>query len=54
MNDINNFTECRICRRYTDESIRRVSPERAQELMNVVIKAYQQLPLEKLRLELIT
>ena len=37
---------------YTDESIKRITPERAQELMNVVIKAYPQLPLEKLRQEL--
>lgn len=37
---------------YTDESVRRISSERAQELMNVVIKAYPQLPLEKLRQEL--
>lgn len=37
---------------YTDESIKRINPERAQELMNVVIKAYPQLPLEKLRQEL--
>ena len=37
---------------YTDESIRRISSERAQELMNIVIKAYPQLPLEKLRQEL--
>jgi len=37
---------------YTDESIKRLSTERAQELMNVVIKAYPQLPLEKLKQEL--
>ncbi len=37
---------------YTDESVKRLSPERAQELMNVVIKAYPQLPLEKLRQKL--
>jgi len=37
---------------YTDESIRRISSERAQKLMNIVIKAYPQLPLEKLRQEL--
>ena len=37
---------------YTDESVRRISSERAQELMNVVIKSYPQLPLEKLRQEL--
>ncbi len=37
---------------YTDESIKRLSTERAQKLMNVVIKAYSQLPLEKLKQEL--
>ena len=37
---------------YTDESIKRINPERAQALMNVVIKAYPQLPLEILRQEL--
>ena len=37
---------------YTDESVKRITSERAQELMNVVIKAYPQLPLEKLRQEL--
>ena len=37
---------------YTDESVKRISPERAQELMNVVIKVYPQLPLERLRQEL--
>ena len=37
---------------YTDESVKRITPDRAQELMNVVIKAYPQLPLEKLRQEL--
>ena len=36
----------------TDSFIKRLTPERAQELMNVVIKAYPQLPLEKLREEL--
>jgi hypothetical protein len=37
---------------YTDESIRRISSERAQELMYIVIKAYPQLSLDKLRQEL--
>jgi len=37
---------------YTDESIKRLSTERAQELMNVVVKVYPQLPLEKLKQEL--
>jgi hypothetical protein len=37
---------------YTEESIKRINLERAQELMNVVIKSYPQLPLEKLRQEL--
>ena len=37
---------------YTDEFIKRITPERAQELMNVVIRAYPQLPLEVLKQEL--
>jgi hypothetical protein len=37
---------------YTDEFIKRITPERTQELMNAVIRAYPQLPLEELKQEL--
>ena len=37
---------------YTDESIKRINPVRAQKLINIILKAYPQLPLDSLRQEL--
>ena len=37
---------------YTDESIKRITPERAQELLNIIVKAYPKLSLDLLKQEL--